>query len=94
MKLERLIQQQPNEGSIRVVVIPDTPSDARYGTVHMISDYTEQLREGDRIVFGKYSGGDLAIHGERCYLIMRLSDIYGVINESEVEGLIKTLKNG
>ena len=92
MNLKRLIEQNVGDGNIRVVVIPDTASEARFGTVHMISDDTDQLEIGDRIIFGKYSGMDLAIEGDRCYLIMRMSDIYGIISETEVESLIKSIQ--
>jgi len=37
-----------------------------------------EVKEGDRILFGKYSGTDVKIEGEE-YLIMREDDVLGVI---------------
>jgi chaperonin GroES len=36
------------------------------------------LKEGDKILFGKYSGTEVKIDGEE-YLIMREDDVLGVI---------------
>jgi chaperonin GroES len=36
------------------------------------------IKEGDRILFGKYSGTEVKIEGEE-YLIMREDDVLGVI---------------
>lgn len=37
------------------------------------------VKEGDKVLYGKYSGTDVTIDGEE-YLIMRESDIFGIIN--------------
>ena len=37
-----------------------------------------EVKEGDRILFGKYAGTDVKIEGEE-YLIMREDDVLGVI---------------
>ena len=37
-----------------------------------------EIKEGDRILFGKYSGTEVKVEGEE-YLIMREDDILGVI---------------
>ncbi len=37
-----------------------------------------EVKEGDRILFGKYGGTDVKISGEE-YLIMREDDVLGVI---------------
>jgi chaperonin GroES len=36
------------------------------------------VKKGDRILFGKYSGTEVKIEGEE-YLIMREDDVFGVI---------------
>jgi chaperonin GroES len=36
------------------------------------------LKAGDKVLYGKYSGTEIKIEGEE-YLIMRESDIYGII---------------
>jgi len=38
-----------------------------------------ELKDGDRILFGKYSGTEVKIEGEE-YLIMREDDVLGVID--------------
>jgi chaperonin GroES len=37
-----------------------------------------EIKKGDRILFGKYSGTEVKIDGEE-YLIMREDDVLGVI---------------
>ena len=37
-----------------------------------------EVKKGDRILFGKYSGTDVKIEGEE-YLIMREDDVLGII---------------
>ncbi|MCD6185562.1 MAG: co-chaperone GroES [Deltaproteobacteria bacterium] len=37
-----------------------------------------EIKEGDRILFGKYSGSEVKIGGEE-YLIMREEDVLGII---------------
>jgi len=37
-----------------------------------------EVKKGDRIIFGKYSGTEVKMEGEE-YLIMREDDIFGVI---------------
>ena len=38
-----------------------------------------EIKAGDRILFGKYSGTEVKIEGEE-FLIMREDDVLGVIN--------------
>jgi len=37
-----------------------------------------EVKKGDRILFGKYSGTEVKVEGEE-YLIMREDDVFGVI---------------
>jgi chaperonin GroES len=37
-----------------------------------------EVKKGDRILFGKYSGTEIKIEGEE-YLIMREDDVLGII---------------
>lgn len=39
------------------------------------------LKVGDRIIFGKYSGTELKIDGEK-YTVLREGDVLGIIHES------------
>ena len=41
---------------------------------------TLQLKEGDRVLFGKYAGTEIKMEGEE-YLMMREEDILAVIND-------------
>ncbi len=60
--------------------IPDTAQEKpQRGTVISVSEKDEdgktpQLKAGDKIMFGKYSGTEIAL-GDKNYLIMRESDI-------------------
>ncbi len=40
---------------------------------------TLEVKKGDRILYGKYSGTEVSIEGKE-YLIMRESDIFAIIN--------------
>ncbi|MCS7053830.1 MAG: co-chaperone GroES [Ignavibacterium sp.] len=39
-----------------------------------------EVKVGDRVLYGKYSGTEVTIDGEE-YLIMRESDIFGIVNK-------------
>ena len=61
------------------IIIPDNakekPSQAK---VVAVSNEVEDVKEGDVVVFGKYSGTELALEGKE-YLVLETSDILGVI---------------
>ena len=40
-----------------------------------------EVKKGDRILYGKYSGTEVAVDGKE-YLIMRESDIFAIIQKS------------
>ena len=40
-----------------------------------------EVKKGDRVLYGKYSGTEVSIDGEE-YLIMREADIFAIINRS------------
>jgi len=40
-----------------------------------------EVKKGDRVLYGKYSGTEVTIDGEE-YLIMRESDIFAIIQKS------------
>ncbi len=63
-------QEKPMEGE---VVAVGTGTRSEDGTVHPLD-----VKAGDRILFGKYSGTEVKIDGEEL-IIMRESDIMGVI---------------
>ena len=83
--VERLEGEEKTAGGI---IIPDTakekPQQGRVvscGKGKVREDGTVQpldLKSGDRILFGKYSGTEIKIDGNE-YLIMREDDVLGVI---------------
>ena len=42
------------------------------------------VQAGDRILFGKYSGGDIKLDGEE-YMIMREDEVLGILDAEPVE---------
>ena len=84
--IRRLEEQDDKHGSI---IIPDTakekPQEGKViavGTGRMTEDGKKlplALKEGDRILFGKYSGSEVKLDGEE-YIIMREADVLGVLS--------------
>ena len=65
------------------IIIPDTAKEKpQKGTVIAIGtgkkDEPLTVKEGDTVLYGKYSGTEIAIDGND-YLIMRESDIFAVV---------------
>jgi len=61
------------------IIIPDNakekPSEAK---VIAVSSEVEDVKVGDKVVFGKYSGTELVLEGKE-YLVLDTSDILGVV---------------
>ncbi len=61
------------------IIIPDNakekPSQAK---VVAVSSEAKDVKEGDVVVFGKYSGTELTLDGKE-YLVLETSDILGVV---------------
>ena len=85
--VKRIEETQVTKGGI---VIPDTakekPIEGRVIAVGpgKMSDagnrMSLQVNEGDRILFGKYSGAEIKVEGEE-YLMMREDDILAIAEE-------------
>src|SRR3954453_18312152 len=83
--IKRLEEQDAKHGSI---FIPDSaqekPQEGRViavGTGKVADDGTKiplALKEGDRILFGKYSGSEVRLDGTE-YLIMKEEDVLGIL---------------
>jgi len=83
--VEAIEQEQKTAGG---VIIPDTAKEKPMeGTVIAVGsgakDQSGQridmdLKVGDKVVFGKWSGTEVEVGGKK-YLIMKESDIFGVI---------------
>ncbi|MGF1670380.1 MAG: co-chaperone GroES [Balneolaceae bacterium] len=69
-----IIPDTAKEKPQRGTVIAAGPGKVENGTKIDIS-----VKEGDKILYGKYSGTELTLDGEE-YLIMRESDILGIIS--------------
>src|SRR6267142_1905001 len=83
--VRRVEEQDDKHGSI---IIPDTakekPQEGKViavGTGRVTEDGKKlplALKEGDRILFGKYSGSEVKLDGQE-YLIMKEEDILGIV---------------
>ena len=83
--VKRLEEQDEKHGSI---IIPDTakekPQEGKIiavGTGKVTDDGKKlplTVKEGDRILFGKYSGSEIQLDG-REYLIMKEEDVLGIL---------------
>ena len=83
--VKRLEEREEKHGSI---LIPDTakekPQEGRVmavGTGKVTDDGKHlplAVKQGDRILFGKYSGSEVKLDGEE-YLIMKEEDVLGVL---------------
>ena len=66
-------------------IIPDTAKEKpQHGTIVAAGNGTKDeemiLKEGDEILYGKYSGTELEVEGTK-YLIMRQSDVLAVVQK-------------
>jgi chaperonin GroES len=83
--VKRLEEQDDKHGHI---VIPDSAKEKPHegkviavGTGKVTADGKNlplALKEGDRILFGKYSGSEVELDGEE-YLIMKEEDVLGIL---------------
>ncbi len=65
------------------IIIPDSAKEKPLqGIVKAVGQGTKDeemiLKEGDKVLFGKYSGTEIELEGEK-YLIMRQSDVLAVL---------------
>ena len=65
------------------IIIPDTAKEKpQKGKIIAVgtgpSDYKMNVKVGDSVLYGKYSGTELSIDGID-YLIMKESDIFGIV---------------
>lgn len=79
-----LIQPAPaEEKTVGGIIIPDTAKEKPLqGSVLAVGNGTKDeemvLKAGDRVLYGKYSGTEVELEGEK-YLIMRQSDVLAVL---------------
>ena len=73
------------EEKVGGIIIPDTEKEKpQHGTIVAAGNGTKDeemiLKEGDEILYGKYSGTELEVEGTK-YLIMRQSDVIAVVQK-------------
>ena len=83
--IQRVAEEQKTKGGI---IIPDTakekPAEGKViavGTGRVLEDgkiRALDVKKGDRVLFGKYSGTEVKVDGEEL-IIMREEDILGII---------------
>jgi len=93
---DRIIVQRTEEGEQKVggIIIPDTakekPQQGKViaaGAGKIRDDGTRQppdVKAGDRILFGKYSGQEIRLDGED-YLIVREDEVLAVVEDGEMK---------
>ena len=78
-----LIVPAPAEEKVGGIIIPDTAKEKPLrgkivATGKGTKDEEMILKEGDEVLYGKYSGTELEFDGEK-YLMMRQSDVLAII---------------
>ena len=78
-----LVLPAPAEEKVGGIIIPDTAKEKPlYGTIVAAGNGTKDeemiLKEGDKVLYGNYSGTELEFEGEK-YLMMRQSDVLAVV---------------
>src|SRR5213594_1613131 len=92
---DRVIVQRLEEGEQKVggIIIPDTAKEKpQQGKVISVGlgkrEKNERIpldvKEGDTILFGKYSGQEIKLDGNE-YLIMREDEVLAVIDEGDIK---------
>lgn len=84
-----LVQPEPaEEKTSSGIIIPDTAKEkpqkgtvvaAGPGKVENGTKIDMSVSEGDKVLYGKYSGTEVTLDGEE-YLIMREADILGIVD--------------
>jgi chaperonin GroES len=86
--LKRIEEKESIKGGI---IIPDTAKEkpqeglvVAVGNGKILENGTKislEVKDGDRVLFGKYSGTEIKVDGEE-YLIVREDDVLGILTES------------
>jgi chaperonin GroES len=93
---DRIIVQRIEEGEQKIggIIIPDTAKEKpQQGKVIAVGNGKAKddgkrialdVKAGDTILFGKYSGSEIKLEGEE-YLIMREDEVLAVLEEGETK---------
>ena len=61
------------------IIIPDNAKEKpSRGNIMAVSSEVKELKKGDEVVFGKYSGNEVSIDGA-VYIVLDTDDIFGII---------------
>ena len=61
------------------IIIPDNAKEKpSRATVVAVSSEVTELKDGDEVLFGKYSGNEVALNGET-YIVLDTDDVFGII---------------
>jgi len=77
---DRLLVERVEETNTTAsgIIIPDNAKEKpSEGKVLAIGSEVEEVKEGDVVVFGKYSGTELVLDGKE-YLVLEVSDVLGI----------------
>ena len=80
-----LVLHAPAEEKVGGIIIPDTAKEKPLnGKIVAVGEGTKDekmiLKEGDNVLYGKYSGTEIELNGEK-YLMMRQSDVLAIIKK-------------
>lgn len=80
-----LVLPAPAEEKVGGIIIPDTAKEKPFnGKIVAVGEGTKDekmiLKEGDNVLYGKYSGTEIELDGEK-YLMMRQSDVLAIIKK-------------
>ena len=83
--VKRIEEEETRRGGI---IIPDTAKEkpqegqvVAVGTGKVADDGTKtalEIKAGDRVLFGKYSGNEIELNGEE-YIVMKEDDVLGIL---------------
>ncbi|MEN4046349.1 co-chaperone GroES [Sulfurimonas sediminis] len=61
------------------IIIPDNAKEKpSRGEIVAVSSEVSELKKGDEVIFGKYSGNEVTLDGD-LYIVIDVDDIFGII---------------
>ena len=79
---KRVLVRREEEANTTIsgIIIPDNAQEkpAR-GEVVAVSSEVKELKCGDVVLFGKFSGSEVSLNSEK-FLVLETDDIFGIIN--------------
>lgn len=65
--------------TISGIIIPDNAKEKpQQGEIVAVSDEIKDIKVGDKVAFGKYSGNEIKINSNE-YMILNYDDIFGIL---------------